>query len=83
MTDRNDEAGHKVRENRLRRMANRQGLALEKSRRRDKRAYDYGTYHLVDAATNTLTAYGHQSGYGLTLDEVEATLTGEDPGRTK
>jgi hypothetical protein len=34
---------HKVRENRLRRAAYRQGLRLEKSRRRDPRAVDYGT----------------------------------------
>ena len=72
----------KIRENRLRRMANRQGLVLEKSRRRDTRAYDYGTYHLVDPATKTLTAYGLQSGYGLTLDEIESTLTA-DPKDTQ
>jgi hypothetical protein len=39
----------KVRENRLRRMAERQGYKLEKSRRRDSRATDYGTYRLVPA----------------------------------
>jgi hypothetical protein len=65
----------KVRENRLRRMAERQGLRLEKSRRRDPRAYDYGTYQLVNAWDNTLEAYGGPQGYGLTLDEIEAALT--------
>ncbi|WIB12910.1 hypothetical protein [Curtobacterium sp. MCPF17_052] len=60
----------KVRENRLRRAAERQGLLLKKSRRRDPRAIDYGTYMVVDAATNSLTA-----GPGLTLDDVEWNIT--------
>lgn len=38
----------KVRENRLRRMAERQGLELRKSRRRDPRAKDYGRWYIVD-----------------------------------
>ena len=38
----------KVRENRLRRMAERQGLELRKSRRRDPRAIDYGRWYIVD-----------------------------------
>src|SRR3712207_211748 len=37
----------KVRENRLRRMAQRQGLTLQKSRRRDPYALDYGKYWLA------------------------------------
>lgn len=65
----------KVRENRLRRAAQRQGLALQKSRRRDERALDYGTYMLIDAQTNAVVAFGMQSGYGLNLDEIEAALT--------
>ena len=39
----------KVRENLLRRMANRQGYEFHKSRRRDPRATDYGMYTLVPA----------------------------------
>jgi hypothetical protein len=66
---------HKVRENRLRRVAERQGLRLEKSRRRDKRAWDWGTYQLVDASTSTAVAYGSTHGYGLNLDEIEAALS--------
>jgi hypothetical protein len=46
----------KVRENRLRRMAERQGLRLVKSRRRDPRAIDYGTYMLVNAEINGVVA---------------------------
>jgi hypothetical protein len=37
----------KVRVNRLRRMAARQGYRLHKKRRVDPRATDYGTYQLV------------------------------------
>lgn len=46
------EQDEKVRENRLRRMADRQGLRIEKSRRRDPRAIDFGlwtvTYKDID-----------------------------------
>ena len=59
----------KVRENRLRRMASRQGLQLLKSRRRDPRALDYGTYWLVDAS-GVEVARGN-------VDAIEARLTGE------
>ena len=38
---------------------------------------DYGTYQLVDASTNTLTAWGLQSGYGMGLDEIARALTAE------
>ncbi len=70
------ETVNKVRENRLRRMATRQGLALQKSRRRDPRARDFGTYMLVDPDTNAVVAAGPDGhGYGLTLDDIEAWLT--------
>jgi hypothetical protein len=59
----------KVRENRLRRMASRQGLQLVKSRRRDRRALDYGTYWLVDAS-GVEVASGD-------VDAIEARLLGE------
>jgi len=66
----------KIRENRLRRMAERQGLKLEKSRQRDPRGYLYGTYQLVDPNYNTIVlsdrAYGR--GYGMSLDEIEEYL---------
>jgi hypothetical protein len=41
----------KTLENRLRRAAERQGLTLTKSRRRDPRAVGYGTYTLIDGDT--------------------------------
>lgn len=70
----------KVRENRLRRMAERQGLRLVKSRRRDPRAIDYGLYTLVSAQTNTVIA-GSERTTGrpsFSLDAVEAWLTGQE-----
>lgn len=63
----------KVRENRLRRAAARQGIALRKSRRRDPRALDYGVYWLVESKRNRLVAGGE---HGVSLDEVEEYLTG-------
>ena len=58
-------------------MAQRQRLQLEKSHRRDPRAWGFGTYQLVDPYTNAIVAsadpLGH--GYGLTLDAIETWLT--------
>jgi hypothetical protein len=61
----------KVRENRLRRMADRQGLKLRKSGRRDPRAIDYGRYWLIEIDRNIVAAGGNN---GMTLDEVEEEL---------
>ena len=70
----------KVRENRLRRAAERQGLHLERSRRRDPRALGYGTYRLTEARTGRVVASGSEGGYGLTLEEVEAYLMRDPEG---
>jgi hypothetical protein len=67
----------KVRENRLRRMAERQGLRLQKSRRRDPRALDFGRYWLVDMETGVLDQRIEQR-HGIELEDVEAWLTGEE-----
>jgi hypothetical protein len=59
----------KVAENRARRMAQRQGLKLEKCSRRDPWAIGYGTYQLVcpeDEPTDN---------FGLTLADVYKRLT--------
>ena len=64
-----DETVDKVRENRLRRMAQRQGLWLRKSRRRDHRALDYGDWYVVEPNRNVLIRTCP------TLDCVEACLT--------
>jgi hypothetical protein len=68
---------NQVRENRLRRMADRQGLRLEKSRRRDPQALTFGTYRLVDLFTRALVLGDVNHSYGLDLDEVEKYLTGD------
>jgi hypothetical protein len=75
----------KVRENRLRRMAERQGLALHKSRRRDRFAKDYGLFWVVDPSltdprgewpAGEHPAHGFPSSGG-SLDDVEAYLTSD------
>lgn len=71
----------KVRENRLRRMATRRGLKLERCPRRDPGAIDYGTYRLMDAGNvyGRPVAAEFNHAYGLTLDRVEKILNGYTP----
>ena len=64
----------KVRENRLRRMAERQGYMLKKSRRRDPRAMDFGIYWITDPFLNAIIASGSYYDHGMDLDEVEEWL---------
>jgi hypothetical protein len=72
----------KVRENRLRRMAERQGLRLEKSRRRDPRALDYDRWYILDTQTRTVIAGLDAGRHAMTLGQVEAFLTrGPGPDR--
>jgi len=71
------ETGEKVRENRLRRMADRQGLQVQKSRRRDPRAVDFDRYRLVSVRTGKVVAGGHPWDHSMTLDEVESYLTSD------
>lgn len=59
----------KVRENRLRRMAERQGLTFTRSRRRDPRAVDYGRITLTSGDTVLIET--------ADLDELERWL--DDP----
>jgi hypothetical protein len=65
----------RTRYQRLRRMAERQGLQLRKSRRRDPRALDFGDYWLT--AGDDLVP--HSRGRGL--DHIEEILTGERKDR--
>jgi hypothetical protein len=67
-------AQYKVHENKLRRMAARQGFSLLKSRRRDPRAVDDGSYSLVDEQNCLVTP-----GPSWSLEGVERYLTGEWP----
>jgi len=66
----------KVRENRLRRAADRQGLRLAKSRSRDPNAIDYGLYALIDIQTNAAVnpAIAGRWVCSWTLDDVEEYL---------
>lgn len=65
----------KVRENRIRRMAQRQGLRVVKSRRRDTNAIDFGYYFIVDIEHNCVVAGCGNIGRAIfTLDDVEQWL---------
>lgn len=67
------EQDEKIRENRLRRAANRQGLVLRKTRRRDPRALDYGLWMIVELSTDIIIPCGDK----LSLDAVESYLLGD------
>src|SRR4051812_8684378 len=69
-----EETQEKVRENRLRRMAERQGFRLVKSKTRDPRAIGFGGWIVVNSATNIVEAGGNLF---LSIDEVEEFLTQE------
>ncbi len=58
---------------RLRRAADRQGLALQRQRARDTRHILYGTYQLVDPYADAVV-YSADRGYGLDLVDVAEYL---------
>jgi hypothetical protein len=66
----------KVRENRLRRMADRQGYRLEKSRARDPRDLTFGGYQLINIEIGGVDfGWGNANrGYAASLDEIEEYL---------
>ena len=66
----------KVKENKLRRAADRQGLRLSKSRSRDPRALDFGRYALIDVQTGGTVhpMLADRWAHALTLEEVEEWL---------
>lgn len=70
----------KLRENRLRRKANRQELILRKSRRRDTDALGYGLYMLSNHRDMPIHAGDptNRTFYTLDLDDVEVLLTDTD-----
>ncbi len=71
MADQDD----KVRENRVRRMAERQDLRLVKTRRRDPRASDYSKFMLVDPTTEAVVAGTAKGRPEWDLDDAERYLT--------
>jgi hypothetical protein len=73
---------NKTRETRLRRAADRQGLRLERSRRRDPRAIDYDRYWLLDLATGDVVAGASPIGRpAWDLDQIETWLTSDPKER--
>jgi hypothetical protein len=73
----------KVRENRLRAAAQRQGLALVKSRRRDPRSLGFGRYALTDGEGEVVAGAASSGLPAFTLGDVEAYLTGRLQARAK
>lgn len=67
-------AEDKVRENRLRRAAARQGYKLVKSARRDPMALDYNRWWIEDVTDRGRPTVGDAG--GMELDDVEAWLAG-------
>lgn len=64
----------KVRENRARRAAIRQGLELQKSKRKDPMALDFGKFMLANEAGDLV--FGHQPRpFSATLEQIEARLS--------
>jgi hypothetical protein len=68
------ETGEMTREKRLRRAAERQGLRLSKSARRDPHASDYGKYRVENLDSGAIVAGGAPFDYSLDLDQVEIVL---------
>jgi hypothetical protein len=74
-------ASLKVYENRLRRMAQRQMMRIEKSRRRDPHAAGYGGYQLIETYQNS-PVLGWA--FDATLEQIEAYLANpQRPGWRK
>ncbi len=64
----------KIAENKLRRIADRRGLTLKKSPRRDSKALDYGTYKLIIETEDADGKHEHEWRAGLRFDQIEAAL---------
>jgi hypothetical protein len=75
----------KANENRLRRMAERQGLRLTKSRTRDPHGTDYGLYALIDDSTGGAInpALAQRWVHSWTIDDVEDYLTSDRKPKVK
>jgi hypothetical protein len=69
-----DRGAVKRREARLRRLAAGLGLALRKSRARDKDCMDFGCYRIVNPKTDYVVAGRFPFEYSLSLDAVEEVL---------
>jgi hypothetical protein len=74
MTIDTDGVHDRRREARLRRVAAEMGLALRKSRTRDKDRMDYGCYRIVQSSGGCPVAGTYPYPYSLSLDGVEEAL---------
>ena len=68
---------YKVLDNKLRRMVQRRGYQLSKSRVRDPWAIGYGVYWIINPKNNSIEAGDPQN--GMTLSEVERWLATHRP----
>jgi len=66
----------KIFENRMRRVAWRQGYTLSRSRRRDPRAIDYEKFALIDATTNVVVFGADHGRYYASIEDIQAWLEG-------
>ena len=74
----------KVLENRLRRIAQRRGMQLLKSRRRDPQAIDYGGFMLTDTRFNAVILGGEGWAYSAALEDIRKYLVeGEQTPKSK
>jgi len=64
----------RVEENRLRRVALRRGMHIEKSRRRDERALDFNGYMLIDNDTNGVILGGSPYAFSADLEAIRKYL---------
>ncbi|MEO3976670.1 hypothetical protein [Streptomyces sp. CAU 1734] len=67
-------SARKIEETRLRGVARRRGMVLQRSRARDPQALGYGLYRIADAETGSVIAGSGVGGYTMTLDQVTAYL---------
>lgn len=75
-----DSLATKVRENGLRRLAERRGFQLVKSRSRDPRAVDHGRFKIIEMATGvTVAGDDGRGGCAYTFDEAEEYLAASRP----
>jgi hypothetical protein len=64
----------KTRENRLRRLAARQGLGIMKSRSRTPASLEYGGYMIINHYRDLVVVGGYPHSFAMDLDDIEEYL---------
>jgi hypothetical protein len=64
----------KTRENRLRRLAARQGLEIMKSRSRTPESLEYGGYMIINRYRDSVVLGAYPHSFAMSLDDVEEYL---------